>query len=31
MVDAELPAPGVITDTARPLSAPELVAAEPPQ
>jgi len=31
IVDAELPAPGAITDTARPLSAPELVAAEPPQ
>ena len=31
IVDAELPAPGAITDTARPLSAPELVAAEPSQ
>ena len=31
IVDAELPAPGAITETARPLSAPELVAAEPPQ
>ena len=31
IVDAELPAPSAVTDTARPLSAPELVAAEPPQ
>jgi DNA recombination protein RmuC len=31
IVDAELPAPGAITDTARPLSAPELVASEPSQ
>ena len=31
IVDGDLPAPGAITDTARPLSAPELVAAEPSQ
>ena len=31
IVDGELPAPGAVTDTARPLSAPELVAAEPSQ
>jgi DNA recombination protein RmuC len=31
IVDGELPAPGAVTDTARPLSAPELVAAEPLQ
>jgi DNA recombination protein RmuC len=31
IVDAELPAPSAVTETARPLSAPELVAAEPPQ
>src|SRR5262249_23701542 len=31
IVDAELPAPGAVTDTARPLSAPELVAAEQSQ
>ena len=29
IVDAELPAPPVIEETARPLSAPELVVAEP--
>ena len=29
VVDAELPAPAAIVETARPLSAPELVAAEP--
>jgi DNA recombination protein RmuC len=29
IVDAELPAPAAVTETARPLSAPELVAAEP--
>jgi DNA recombination protein RmuC len=28
IVEAELPAPGAVTETARPLSAPELVAAE---
>ena len=31
IVDGDLPAPGAVTDTARPLSAPELVAAEPSQ
>jgi DNA recombination protein RmuC len=31
IVDAELPAPGAVTDTARPLSAPELMAGEPSQ
>jgi DNA recombination protein RmuC len=31
IVDGELPAPGAVTDTARPLSAPELMAAEPSQ
>jgi DNA recombination protein RmuC len=31
IVDGELPAPGAVTDTARPLSAPELVTAEPSQ
>jgi len=31
IVDAELPAPAAVTDTARPLSAPELVTAEPSQ
>ena len=30
VVEAELTAPDAVTDTARPLSAPELVAAEPP-
>ena len=29
IVDAELPAPAAVTETARPLAAPELVAAEP--
>ncbi len=29
IVDGELPAPGAVTETARPLSAPELMAAEP--
>jgi DNA recombination protein RmuC len=31
IVDAELPAPSAVTDTARPLSAPELMAAESSQ
>ena len=31
IVDAELPAPVAVTDTARPLSAPELATAEPSQ
>ena len=31
IVDGELPAPGAVTDTARPLSAPELMAAESSQ